>query len=185
MVGSTYWTKHDYNTFSKNHDWCIWVKTWLQHISEKHDLQHILKKKISWLQGIVEKRDWDTLWNIHDYNIFYKKIIAIYFGKKMIARTFCRKSMIGSTYWKKHDYNTFWKNDWLHILKQTWFDKTFWKKTWLQHILEKNYNNTFLKIQDWKTFWKKNMIIAHSEKSMATLPEKNYWLHILEKHVFF
>lgn len=29
------------------------------------------------------------------------------------------------------------------------------------------------------------MIIAHSEKSMATLPEKNYWLHILEKHVFF
>ena len=30
----------------------------------------------------------------------------------------------------------------------------------------------------------KNMIIAHSEKSMATLPEQNYWLHILEKHVF-
>lgn len=162
------------------HGWQhILNETWLQHILEKSWLMHLGKNMIatyswktwfaahsekkSWLQGIVEKRDWDTLWNIHDYNIFYKKIIATYFGKRMIARTFCRKSMIGSTYWTWLQY---FLEKWLAAHSKTdmiWQD--ILKKTWLQRILEKNYNNTFLKIHDWKTFWKKNMIATHSGKT--------------------
>ena len=205
MVGSTFWKKHDYNTFSKK-SWlrCILVKTWLQHIPDNYDLQHILKKKImtaahcgkTWLTAptwkkktllpcILGKHDWDTLWNT-------RYMISTYSIRKWLQHIL-EKSMIGSTYWKKHDYNAFWKNDWLHILQKKHDCNAFWKKKWLQHILENTWLKNILEkktrlqcIQekhDYSTFWKKYDYNVTWKKLLAAHSGKTCFLtHSVKKH---
>lgn len=96
-------------------------------------------------------------------------MIASYFGKKWLPALSVEKAWLAA--YTERNILEKWlaihSKDWLHILKQTWFDNTFckkkhdcnafWKKKWLQLILE----NTWLN----KHFGKKNMIAMHSGKT--------------------